>query len=80
MKSADYAIEPPNMPADGMPPWDFGVKPTVGPQPRSEADAKKGIVVRAGDCDRDASAAALMASSLLELAPPERTSRDITRG
>lgn len=75
MKSADYAIEHPNMPADGVPPWDFGVKPTVGPQPRSEADAKKGIVVRAGDCDRDASAAALMASSFLELAelaPPER--------
>ena len=75
MKSADYAIDNPNMPADGVPPWDYGVKPTEGPRPRGEADAKKGLVVRAGDCDRDASAAALMASALLELAelaPPER--------
>ena len=75
MKSADYAIDNPNMPADGVPPWDYGVVPTEGPKPRGEEDAKRGIVVRAGDCDRDASAGALMASALLELAelaPPER--------
>ena len=75
MKSADYAIDNPNMPADGIPPWDYGVTPTEGPVPRGEEDARRGIVVRAGDCDRDASAGALMASALLELAelaPPER--------
>ena len=75
MKSADYAIDHPNMPADGIPPWDYCISPTEGPVPRSEEDARRGIVVRAGDCDRDASAGALMASALLELAelaPPER--------
>ena len=46
MKSADYAIDNPNMPADGVPYWDFGA-------PGEE---------------RDSSAAAVMASGLLELA------------
>jgi len=77
MKAADYAIRHRNMPADLVPPYDFGVKPTVGPQPRGEADVKLGVVAKVGDCDRDASAAALMASALLELAryAPERTGR-----